>query len=162
MAMPIHHSMLSHRGLCSHINNLWTSIRSHRSFSSNQPNRCWTSIGSWTDDLERIFKESGACILSATLTKLRQILGVLGADVGGGGLGSEHRISWGQVCLLLEPQEALHCRGWYVSGKALQNPWDQPALGTCPFKCLGQAKSWDRPCKGTWWWTFFIYFTCKD
>ena len=81
--------------------------------------------------------------MSATLTKLRQILGVLGGDVGGGGLGSEHRISWGQVCRLLEPQEALHCRGWYVSGKALK------ILGTSPLLAHALSNAWDRPNLGT-------------
>ena len=32
-------------------------------------------------------------------------------------------------------------------GQALQNVWDKPALGTCPLKCLGQARSWDMPFK---------------
>ena len=32
-------------------------------------------------------------------------------------------------------------------GQALQNPWDKPALGTCPLKSLGQARSWDMPFK---------------
>ena len=31
--------------------------------------------------------------------------------------------------------------------KALQNYWDMPALGTCPLKCLGHARSWDMPLK---------------
>ena len=29
-------------------------------------------------------------------------------------------------------------------GQALQNSWDKPALGTCPSKFLGQARSCDR------------------
>ena len=32
-------------------------------------------------------------------------------------------------------------------GHALENAWDRPALGTCPLKCLGQARSWDMPFK---------------
>ena len=28
-------------------------------------------------------------------------------------------------------------------GHALYNAWDRPALGICPLKCLGQARSWD-------------------
>ena len=46
-------------------------------------------------------------------------------------------------------------------GQALQNSWDRRALGTCPSKCLGQARStgpllgqalqnsWDKPSLGT-------------
>ena len=32
-------------------------------------------------------------------------------------------------------------------GQAQNNSWDKPALGTCPLKCLGQARFWDRPFK---------------
>ena len=32
-------------------------------------------------------------------------------------------------------------------GQTLQNARDRPALGTGPSKCLGQARSWDRPVK---------------
>ena len=32
-------------------------------------------------------------------------------------------------------------------GQALQNAWYRLALGTGPSKCLGQARSWDRPFK---------------
>ena len=34
-----------------------------------------------------------------------------------------------------------------LSRHALQNAWDRPHLGTGPSKCLGQARSWDRPFK---------------
>ena len=31
--------------------------------------------------------------------------------------------------------------------QALQNSWHKPAFGTCPLKCLGHARSWDKPFK---------------
>ena len=56
----------------------------------------------------------------------------------------------GAVDSLVIRQNAAKCRAWqWINGVgravacilALQNAWDRPALGTCPLKCLGQARS---------------------
>ena len=56
----------------------------------------------------------------------------------------------GAVDSLVIRQNAAKFRAWqWINGVgravacilALQNAWDRPALGTCPLKCLGQARS---------------------